>query len=473
MPEVLVFTRKNVEEMDAAAPDGKAPGVSRILAEYVAHLCYERLPAEAVHAFRRALLDYVTCAVSGSRTQPARAVLDYARSWDDARQACVVGHDARLACPNAAFVNGTSTHGLDFDDGYTQGSVHPAGSVFPALLAISEQLGAGSDEVIAAGVAAYDVTLRIAAAVHPHSARRGFHNTATAGVFGATAAVSRLLRLDAERTLDALGLAGSFAGGLREYVTEGADVKRLHPGKAARDGIVCAELAKRGVSGPASVLEGRYGFAQAVTGGEADLRRVTEELGSTFAICNAYFKPYPACRHFHSALDAIRHIARRRAFVPQDVKSVEIGLYDIGVQGHDHKHAYTLLDAQMSAPVSAALAVVLGDVTATGYDRSNLENPDVRRIVDATTVYVDPECERLYPRRRSGLARVHLNDGTMLEERVLDPRGEGVNPLSDDELTHKFLSNCGPILGESKCKRVLETVWSLDRASELAELYRW
>jgi len=459
--------------MDASGLPETASAVSRTLAEYVAGLRFARLPAEAVHAFRRTLLDYLTCAVSGARVEPTLAVLDYLRSWDQSKEACVVGTDARLACPNAAFVNGTSAHGLDFDDGYTQGSVHPAGAVFPALLAMAERLGAGGDDVITAGVAAYDVTLRIAAAVHPQSAQRGFHNTPIAGVFGAAAAVSRLLAFDARRTLDALGLAGSFAGGLREYVAAGADVKRVHPGKAARDGIVCAELAQRGVSGPATVLEGRYGFAQAVSGGNADLGRVTAGLGSEFKVCSVYFKPYPACRHFHSALDAIRRIARRRTFAPEDVGSVEIGLYDIGVQGHDHKHAYTLLDAQMSAPVSTALAVVLGDVTTPAYDRANLDHPEVKRIVDATTVFVDPECERLYPRRRSGLARVHLNDGTTLEERVLDPRGEGENPMSDDELTHKFLSNCGPILGEPKCARVLETVWSLGRATALTELYRW
>lgn len=459
--------------MDASAAAEKGPAVSRALAEYVASLRYEQLPAEAVHAFRRALLDYITCAASGSRMEPSRLVLDYLRSWDRAGEACVVGSDIRLACPNAAFVNGTSAHGLDFDDGYTQGSVHPGSAVFPALLAMAERLGASTEDVIVAGVAAYDVTLRIAASVHPHSARRGFHNTPTAGVFGAAAAASRLMGLGARRTLDALGLAGSFAGGLREYVAEGADVKRIHPGKAARDGLVCAELALRGLSGPARVLEGRYGFAQAVSGGDADLGRVTAGLGATFEICNAYFKPYPACRHFHSALDAIRNIARRRAFAPREVNSVEIGLYDIGVQGHDHTHAYTLLDAQMSAPVSTALAVVFGDVTASGYDRANLDSPEVRRIVEATTVFVDPECERLYPRRRSGVARVRLKDGTMLEGRVLDPRGEGENPMSDDELTHKFLSNCRPVLGEPKCSQVLEAIWSLGRSSELQALYRW
>ncbi len=458
---------------DRSASSDKAPEVSRALAEYVAGIQFQRLPEAAVHAFRRALLDYVTCAVSGSRMEPTLQVLDYLRSWDRSSEACVVASQARLACPNAAFVNGTSTHGLDFDDGYTQGSVHPAGAIFPALLAMAERLGAKIEEVIAAGVAAYDVTLRIAASVHPHSARRGFHNTPTAGVFGAAAGVSRLLGLDARRTLDALGLAGSFAGGLREYVAEGADVKRIHPGKAARDGIVSAELALRGLSGPTRVLEGRYGFAQAVSGGNADLSRVTADLGSTFEICGTYFKPYPACRHFHSALDAIRIIAERRAFAPQEVESVEIGLYDVGVQGHDHNHAYSLLDAQMSAPVSTALAVVLGDVTATSYDRSNLDSPEVKRIADATTVVVDAECERLYPRRRSGVARVQFKDGTKLEERVLDPKGEGENPMTDDDLTHKFMSNCRPLLGEPKCARVLQTVWSLGRSADLKELYLW
>ncbi len=457
---------------ESASP-GNAPEVSRALAEYVAGIDFRHLPAAAVHAFRRALLDYVTCAVSGSRMGPTLQVLDYLGSWDSSSEACVVGSAARLACPNAAFVNGTSAHGLDFDDGYTQGSVHPAGAVFPALLAIAERIRADAGDVIAAGVAAYDVTLRIAASVHPYSARRGFHNTPAAGVFGAAAGASRLLGLDPGRTLNALGLAGSFAGGLREYVAEGADVKRIHPGKAARDGIVCAELALRGLSGPSTVLEGRYGFAGAVSGGNADLGRITAGLGSTFEICNAYFKPYPACRHFHSALDAIRIISKRRSFAPQEVESVEIGLYDVGLQGHDHKHAYSLLDAQMSAPVSAALAVVLGDVTAASYDRANIESPEVKRISNATTVVVDPECERLYPRRRSGVARVQFRDGSQLEERVLDPRGEGENPMSDDDLAHKFMSNCRPVLGEAKCARVLETVWSLGRSAELKELYLW
>lgn len=450
-----------------------ARDASRSLAAHVASLDFDRLPAQAVHAFKRVLLDYVTCAVAGSRMDATRLVLDYLREWDRAREAAVVGTPHRLACPNAAFVNGTSAHGLDFDDGHTRGSVHPAGAIFPALLAVAERTGAAPRDLIAAGVAAYDITLRIASAMHPASARRGFHNTPTAGVFGAAAGAARLLRLDARATLNALGVAGSFAGGLREYLDEGAEVKRIHPGKAARDGIVCAELARRGLTGPGKVLEGRYGLFHAIADDAADWGRLREGLGERFEIVNVYFKPYPACRHFHAALDAVRALRVRHRFTAADVARIEIGMYDVGVQGHDHRHRNSLLDAQMSAPVTTALAVAFGEVTAGTFERANLDRMDVRRLIDATTVFVDPECERLYPTRRSGLVRITLNDGSAIEERVLDPRGEGENPMSDEDLSHKFRSNCEPVVGAAKCRRVLDTVWGIDGARDFGELTAW
>lgn len=452
-------------------PDAEA--ASRRLAEYVAGVDVARLPPQAIHAFRRALLDYLTCAVAGSRMESTRIVLDYLQSWDRSTEAAVLASPHRLAAQNAAFVNGAATHGLDFDDGMTRGSVHPAGSIFPALLAMAEKLGSSADDLIAAGVAAYDVTLRIASTVHPHSSRRGFHNTPTAGVFGAAAGVARLMKLDAATTLNALGLAGSFSGGLRAYLQDGADVKRIHPGKAARDGIVCAELAKRGLSGPAQVIEGRYGFVQAVAGGEGDWARLTGALGERYEICDVYFKPYPACRHFHAALDAVRTIGRRTPFKPEEVAAVKIGLYEAGAAGHDQKSAQTLLEAQMSAPVTTALAMAFGNVTVSSFDRANLERADVQRLIGLTEVHVDAECERIYPRQRSGVAQVQLKDGRVLEERVLDPKGEGGNPMSDDDLAEKFSSNCAPLIGEAHSRQLHDVVMALAPGADLSPLYRW
>ena len=448
-------------------------GASRKLAAHVASLTYERLPSRVVHAFKRALLDYLTCAVAGSRQDESRLLLEYFMEWDKSGEAAVIGSKARLACPNAAFVNGTSTHSLDFDDGLTRGSVHPAGFVFPALLAIAEKIGASAQELIVAGVAAYDVALRIASAMHPTSQFRGYHNTPTAGVFGAAAGVSRLFNLDAGATLNALGLAGSFAAGLREYVEEGAQVKRIHPGKAARDGITCAEFARRGLTGPSTVLEGRHGFFQVAVDGVVDWDFLLSGLGQRFEITNVYFKPYPACRHFHAALDAVRELRTREGVTLDSIASVDIGMYALGVRGHDHRHAYNLLDAQMSAPVSTALALVYGDVTATTYDRANLETPEVRRLTDATNVHIDPECDRIYPGRRGGVARLTLKNGATLEKRVLDPKGEGENQMTDEDLAHKLRSNCEPIIGKARCDELLEAVWQLERANDLRTFFMW
>lgn len=442
------------------------------LAAHVAGMRYEDLPAPAVHAFRRALLDHVTCAIAGSAMPVSRALLSYYQETDASRAATVVGAEARLSAPNAALVNGANTHGLDFDDGTTQGSAHPSGAVFPAVLAAAEQHGSGPREVVAAVVAGYDVMVRIAAAMHPVTAKRGFHNTALAGVFGAAAGVSRLLKLDAGQANHALGLAGSFAGGIRQYLDDGAEVKRIHPGKAARDGLLCAEFARRGITGPGKVLEGRYGFADTHAGGEFKWARLFDGLGSRWEIESIYFKPYPCCRHYHSAIDGILALREQHAIRPQDVASVRLGLYSVGVHGHDHRHCDNLLDAQMSAPVGAALALADGEVVAHRFLPESLARPEVRRLVDLAETRVDDECERLYPARRSGAVEIGLADGRKFAARVLDPKGEGENPMTDADLERKLVANCEPLIGAKRCEALRAAVWRFGEERELAPFLR-
>jgi 2-methylcitrate dehydratase PrpD len=448
-------------------------GATARLAEHVARTRYEQLGPHVIQAFKRALQDHLTCAIAGSAMPVSRALLDYYTESDATRTATVVGSGAKLSAPNAALVNGANTHGLDFDDGHTNGSAHPSGVIFPAVLAAAEQYGAPAHEIILATVIGYDIMCRIAAGGHPATARRGWHNTPTAGVFGAAAAVSKLLGLDAARTRDALGLAGSFSSGVREYVEEGAEVKRLHPGKAARDGLICAEFAKRGITGPRRILEGRQGFASTHAGGEMKWDRMMLALGERYEIENVYFKPYPCCRHYHSIVDGICALRDEVRFDPGAVKHIHIGLYASGVNGHDHKHADNLLDAQMSAPVAAALAVVDGVLAAHHFLPESIERPQVQRLIELCATVLDDECERIYPGRRSGYVRIDLADGRSLEKRVLDPKGEGVNPMSDEDLKRKFFVNCEPVIGKDGCERLLEAIWSFENASGTAALLTW
>ena len=433
-------------------------GVSSTLASHAASTTYAGLPDDVLPAFKRALLDFLACAIAGSTMPVSNAMLSYFEENDASRAATVLGSGRKLSASNAAFVNGANAHGLDFDDGYMQAAAHPGAAVFPAVLARAEQLGSSAQDVITAIVIGYDVMLRIGAAIHPVAAQRGFHNTAIAGVFGAAAGVANLAKLDSKQTLNALGLAGSFASGIREYLDEGAEVKRIHPGKAARDGLLCAEFAARGITGPSKVLEGRYGLFHTHVDDQVRWERLLDGLGTRYEIASIYFKPYPSCRGTHAFIEGIQGLRAQHGFSPEQVAHVELGGNALSIHAHDYKHHENVLDAQMSVPYTAALAVLYGDVTAQMFLPETMERPEVDALVQRVDAYVDDECERMYPAKRSAVVRIQLEDGRKLEKRLVDPKGDLDNPMSDDDLARKFRGNCEPVIGTARCSSLLDQV---------------
>lgn len=448
-------------------------GISRQLAAHVAKTRYEALPPDVVSAFKRALLDFLACAISGSAMPVSKALLSYFEENDATRIATVIGSRSSLSPANAALVNGANVHGLDFDDGYLQAAAHPGGAVFPAVLAAAEKHGASAREVISAVVVGYDVMLRIGSAIHPAIAARGFHNTAVAGVFGATAGVANLIGLDEKQALDALGIAGSFAGGIRAYLEDGAEIKRIHPGKAAHDGLLCAEFARRGITGPGKVLEGHYGLFQTHVDNNVRWERLLDGIGESYAISSVYFKPYPCCRGNHTFIDAIRALRERHEFAVQDIARVDLGGYVHAITGHDQKHHENLLDAQMSLPCGAALALVFGDVTSQMFLPDTLERADVQAMIQLANPYIDDECEQIYPRKRSAFVRLGLHDGRNLEIRLVDPKGEPDNPMSNSDLERKLISNCESLIGSERCARLIDQVWNFENLADAAQILKY
>ena len=445
---------------------------TRILARHVANTRFEDLNARAVHSFKRALLDYLTTALTGAQEPVSREMLDYLASIDASTTSAVIGSSQRLSVLNAALLNGTSTHALDFDDGHTNASAHPAGPNFPAVLAVAEQKGLDAKAVILAVVMGYDVMLRVSSAMHPASALRGWHNTPVTGVLGAAAGVSKLIGNDEVETLYAIGLAGSFAGGLFEFLGEGADIKRIHPGKAARDGVLCAELGKRRITGPMHVLEGKSGMFKAFVENKVNWERLAKDLGSRYEIEDAYFKPYPCCRHLHPIMDGIVTLKTKHRFDPAAVERIEAGSYAVGAR-HNHTSWEALLDAQMSMPCAAALALMEDAVTSPSFKAGRIDRAEVQAMIPKVKVYTDEETDRLYPQRRGGVVTLVMKDGSRLVERVLDPKGEGENPMSDADLERKFTSNCEPIIGTERCARLLDAVWRFETLDGLTDFYRW
>lgn len=448
--------------------------VSKKLAEFISSTGYVDFSPQVIHAFKRSFLDYLCVTITGSQMEIAISVHDYLKSIDHNEQSCVVGTAVRLSPPNAAFANGTSCHAVDFDDGYTRGSFHPAAPCISAVLAATEPLNSAPQDFLKAVVIAYDIALRISGNVHPYSANRGFHNTGTVGVFGAAAGVSSLLALNVDQTINALGAAGSFAGGLREFLAEGdegGEIKRIHPAKAARDGLLSAELALRGITAPKTILEGKYGFFRSFAGIELDPDQFFNGLGETFEITNCYFKPFPVCKHLHGTIEAIREIKKEAVIKPEDIDKVEVKLYAVGVHSHDYPKCDSLIAAQMNHPPVAALAICYDDVTL-----ENLQsgfNDGVKDVMKKVDVSVCEECEKEYPAQRPTVVTIRCKNGTILSKKVFDPRGEAVNPLSDQDLEDKFYSNCEPIIGAEKCKTLVDAVWQFDQLKNLDLFYIW
>lgn len=444
--------------------------VSQRLAAEIADIGAGGAGTAADRAFSRACLDFVTCALIGARLPVTEATRRHFAATDTGRQASLIGRTERLSPPSAAFVNATAGHGLDFDDGHTQAGGHPGVGVFPAVFAMAEHLGASSGQVIDAVVAGYQGMVRVARMMHPTSARTGWHNTAVAGTFGATAAVAALHRLPPAQIAHAFGLAGSFAGGLLEFLADGPDSKRLHPGMAARDGIACAGLAAEGLTGPAAVFEGRHGVFNAFIAGQGK----PETLDAPgLAIEGAYFKLYPCCRHYHAAIDGLLDLRAGLNDPMGQISGVELGLYAVAVRGHDHTTAETLLSAQMSAPIAAGLALVDGAVSVAGFEPGSLRRDELGAMIDRVRMRVDETCEAEYPGCRSAHVALELADGRRLETRIRDPKGEGANPLPDADLDAKFMANCAPVIGRAAAEEARELIWTFrDHPDALARLLR-
>jgi 2-methylcitrate dehydratase PrpD len=415
------------------------------IADWVSSKEASDLPADVSHQVRRIVVDYLTATLLGATTEPATIVREYYASHDTSRASTVIGTTVRLSPPNAAAANGTSAHALDLDDGYTPGGFHPAASVVSAALAAAEDIGSGAEDIVRAIALGYEVACRLAGSTHPHQRSRGFHNTALVGVFGAATAVGALRDLDALRLANAYGLAGSHAGGLNAYLDEGSDVKRYHPGKAARDGLVSAELAARGLTAPTTVLEGPRGYLHAFAGGEFDLDHLIGGLGSTWRMTRTYNKPYPCCRHVHGAIDAALDIRRREGLSPDDIESVRVETFAIAAH-HDNKNIHHVLDAQMSLPYSVSVALVHGEVGMEQFGQQARDDDRVRRIIDATEVTTDEGHTADYPRKRPARVFIRANGREFVEE-VPQPYGEPDNPMSDDDLDAKFRRLTGPVVG--------------------------
>lgn len=444
------------------------PPLTAQVVDWAANVRLEDLPPEVVHQTKRVVLDYIAATLVGTTSGAAQVLQRYVAETERPGPSTVIGTSLKVSPPSAALVNGTATHGLEVDDGYTPGSTHPGGPVVSAVLALAEARRSTAQDVLLATAVGLELTCRIGGAGHPATWRRGFHNTPINGVFGAAAAATRLLGGTRTDLANALGLAGSHAGGLFEFLHGGGEVKRLHPGKAARDGIVSAELAVRGLTGPTTVLEGPSGYFRAFAGNEYDAEHLVGDLGGTWRMLDMYVKPYPCCRHLHGPIDAILALRAEGEIDPEAVKSVRVETFTAAAR-HNSREIDEFIGAQMSIPYAVAITLLYGVPALEHFEATVRQDPRVRRIVDVVEVQEAEDCVRDFPAMRPARVTLRVGGG----ERVLridQPYGERSNPVQDSDLEAKLHRLAGPVVGIDRTEQIVAAVWAFDDPSRIFAL---
>jgi len=445
------------------------------LADFAAS-CREDLPGNVREDVVGRILDVLGNCVAGyaesagQDSEPDRAVLRVVAGMGGTPQASVVGASEKYPSANAALMNGSLAHALDFDDTHLPSVLHPSASVVPAALAVAEEVGATGEQLAAAIAAGIEITNRLGMASYDKELRnstffeKGWHATSICGTLGSAAAAAMLYGCDAGQIAHAMSIAASMGAGVIEANRTGGSVKRIHCGWAAHGGVLAGAMAHEGVTGPPTVLEGRFGFFNAYLDGVWDEAAMLDGLGVRWELLRTVYKPYPSNHFTHPGIDCALAI-RARGIDIDRIVAVELGVSDkpfrtIGEPREEKIHPKTPYHAKFSGPYTVASALLGGGglgVYLDDFTQDAFTDPRRIALAEKVQVVVDERATQIFPEAFAAVVRVTMDDGTVIEERRDSSRGSEEYPLSRDEHRQKFALNASRALNA-------EQVMALDAA---------
>jgi 2-methylcitrate dehydratase PrpD len=438
-----------------------ATPVAPVLARFVTDTAWDAVPEAVRQQARRSLLNFFATAIGSVRDPEIEAAIDVLQMTAGPGQAAIIGRADRMDVMSAAFINAVSSNFYDFDDTHLRTIIHPTAPVAPAALALAEWQGQGGQAVLQAFLIGAEIECRLGNAVSPGHYARGWHITATCGVFGAAAAAAKLCGLTAEQTAHALGIAASQSGSLVENLPNGA--KNVGIGNAARNGILAARLAARGYTAAPAAIEGPLGWARAM-GDTLDRTELLGDLGERWEIARNTFKPYPCGIVVHAVIDACLDLRAAHALPAEAIRQVTVSGGALLLARTD-RAATNERDAKISLQHCAAVALLLGAAGLAEFTAASVARPDIAAFRSKVAAALDPAMP-------VGAARVSIatTDGRTLAAGVTHARGSLERPMNDGDLEAKLRS----LAAGSGCDAdgVISGVWGLDRAASVAGLMR-
>jgi 2-methylcitrate dehydratase PrpD len=438
---------------------------SELLAGHFVSLAAGDIPPRLVEDAKALVLDYLGVGIAGSQTDSGRIAARFAAETGGKAEATMICQQGRVPAVHAAFANAIASHSVELDDVDVLALFHFSPPVVSAALAVAEREHASGTEFIAAVVAGCEMMARASAATNPSLRDRGFHTTPVCGVFGAAIAAARLLKLDRDATISALGLAGTQSSGLMEMYGPSMH-KRFNPGPSARNGVTAALMAKLGFTGAATIFDGERGFCRAFSD-RFDIGKLTEGLGKEFPVF-IEFKPYSCARPIHNAIDCALNIRRELKEPLSRVRGITVQRHPSWAHYHLNAEPKTYHEAQVSLPYSVAVALIEGAALLPQYQESKLSDPNILRLSKMVKVIPDDTL----PRGVSCLMTLETEAGAVYRSQVDHPRGSISNPMTSDEMSNKVHMLADGVIGHSNVDKLTDLVRNITALPYIDELTR-
>lgn len=439
------------------------------IGHYTAQEAGRELPPEVMHHAKRAVLDWFAALYPGTRVAPAtQLVRAHFRELGVGRSS-LPGFKTTAFPALAAWINGTASHAVEFDDIFRDAIYHPGVPTIAAALAVAQDEGCSGRELLRAVTVGYEISTRIGAAVQP-SHYKYFHTTGTVGCFGSAAAAAFLLApQDAQVMRHALATAASFAAGLQQAFRSESMTKALHGGHAAASGVVAASGAANGITGALDILEGEVGFGAAMAQ-DPVWSRASEALGSRYNITQVTQKNHGCCGHTFAAIDAMLALrARHGALHPASISSIVVDTYQTAIDVTGNAAPRTAQEARFSLPYVICHALLHGAVRLNAFTDQRLNDPHTRALMARVRLNNDRALSAGFPAMRAARVTICTEDGQRLEHFAPHRKGDPEAPLSDAELNDKFDELVAPVIGREPALRLRQQLWQLERI-DLSEL---
>jgi 2-methylcitrate dehydratase PrpD len=449
---------------DAASPtvDTNAPPITRRLAAFVATHPSRGWADNVEHEAVRTVQNWVGCAIGAAHHPAADAALAAVNELASPAQATILGRTERVDIASAALVNGITSHTFDFDDTHLKTIIHPGGPVASAALALAERIGASGRQFLDAIVLGADVACRIGNGIYPAHYDRGWHITGSTGMLGAAAACSRLLGLDAERTTMALGIAASQPTGVREQF--GSMTKALHPGAAARAGLMAALLARHGYTASQQALEAPRGLLQTYST-QWRWSAITDALAERFEIAYNTYKPFACGVVIHPSIDGCVQLATAHRLRADDIERIDLRVHPLVLELTGKKTPRSGLEGKFSVYHACAAAIILGQAGESEFSDAVVARADVIALRERITATVANDVAE-----DAADVTIHCRDGRRLHTFVAHALGSLECPMSDADLDRKFHGLVDPILGAVRAAQLIGACRSLADAADVRAL---